>query len=90
MRIAPDESKSPCSLILANSYLPLSLDAELPQVMVNVFVHEDSPLLRLEWAEERVRVISAARGALTGKAVDCRDKPGAFALELTLCRIRRE
>lgn len=65
-----------------------ALDAELSQMMIDVLVHENGPLLRFEWAEERLRVTGAARGALTGKAVDCCDEPGTFAYEFAVCRIR--
>ena len=68
----------------------IALHAELSQVMVDVLEHENGPLLRLESAEERVRVTGAAYGALTAKAVDCCDEPGAFALKFALCRIRGE
>ena len=35
-------------------------DAELSEVMVDVFVHENGPLLRLERAKERMWVLGAA------------------------------
>src|SRR4051794_1111283 len=52
----------------ASSY---ALDAELSEMMIDVLVHENGPLLRFESAEERVGVTGAARGSLTCKAVDC-------------------
>ena len=70
--------------------LAVALDAELSQMMIHVLVHENGPLLRFEWAEERVPVTGAARGPLSCKAVDCCDKRGSFALELACCRIRRK
>ena len=63
----------------------IGLDAELSQMMVEMFVRQDGPLLWLEWTEERMRVAGAALRALTGEAVDCSDKPGALAYEVTLC-----
>src|SRR4051794_22306665 len=59
-------------------------------MMIDVLVHENGPLLRFEWAEERVPVTGAARGPLTCKPVDCCYEHGSFALELALCRIRRQ
>ena len=68
----------------------VALNAELSQMMVDVLVHEDGPLLRVEWTEKRVRVGGAARGTLGGEALDRCDQPCAFTLEFALRRIRRE
>ena len=41
----------------------IALDAELSQMMIDVLVHENGPLLRFERTEERVWVLGAARRA---------------------------
>ena len=67
--------------------LPLmgtALDAELTQMMVEVFAHEDGPLLRFERTKERVWVLRAACCALGCEAIDSCDELGAFALEIAL------
>ena len=68
----------------------IALDAELTQVMVQVFVHENRPLLRLERAEEGVWVGGAAGRADGDKAIDCLEEPGAFALEVRLGGVGQE
>src|SRR5579864_3903475 len=45
-------------------------DSELAQMMVEVLVHQDRPLLRGELAEEGVGMHRANGGATGGKAVD--------------------
>jgi hypothetical protein len=67
-----------------------ALATELTQMMVDVFVHEDGPLLRFERTKERVWVLGAACCAPGGEAIDSCDELGAFALEVALCGVRRE
>ncbi len=69
-------------------YGDTSLNAELSQMMVDMFVHENGPLLRIERTEKRVWVLRTAFGALGGEAFDCCNEPRAFALEFALCRVR--
>ena len=58
--------------------------------MVDVFVHENSPLIWFERTKERVWVLGAASCTRGDKAVDSFDELGAFAFEFALCGIRRE
>ena len=44
--------------------------AELAKVMIEVLVHQDSPFVRCERAEERMRMARAAGWALSSKAAD--------------------
>lgn len=66
------------------------LDAELSQVMVDVFVHENRPLLWFERTKERMWVFGAASCAGGEKAIDSSDELGASALEFALCGVRHE
>ena len=68
----------------------LVLGAELSQVMVQVFVHENRPLLRLERAEEGVWAGGAAGRAVGDKAIDCLQEPSAFDLEVRLGGVGQE
>jgi hypothetical protein len=54
----------------AHNETPLGSGAELAEVMVEVLVHQDGPLLGSELAEEGVRPRGADCGAAVGKAVD--------------------
>ena len=54
---------------------------ELAQMMVEVLVHKNGPLLRAEQTEKRMRVMGASR-APGDKAIDMFDELGTFALEL--------
>lgn len=58
--------------------------AELTQMMVEMFVHENGPLLRIERTEKRVRVLRAACRAPGCEAVNCCDQLDPFALELAV------
>jgi hypothetical protein len=49
-------------------------------MMVDVFVHENGPLLRFERTKERMWVPGAAGCALGDEAIDSSDEMGAFAL----------
>ena len=62
----------------------LDLYPKLIQMMIKVFVHENGPLLRVEWTEERVWVLGAACDSLSGEAVDGCEELRAFALKLAL------
>ena len=66
------------------------LDAELSQVMVDVFVHENRPLLWLERTKERMWVFRAAGRAGGGKAIDRFKELGAFMLEFAPRGVGRE
>jgi hypothetical protein len=59
-------------------------------MMVDVFVHENGPLMRIERTKERMRVLGTASCARMGKAIDSSDELGALALEVALCEVRRE
>jgi hypothetical protein len=59
-------------------------------MMVDVFVHENGPLLRFERTKERMWVLGAASCALGHEAIDSCDELGTFALEVALCGVRRE
>ena len=65
-----------------------ALDAELSQMVIDVFVHENGPLLRFERTKERVWVLGATRCAVGGEAVDRCDELSAFSLEVALCVVR--
>ena len=65
-----------------------ALDAELTQMMVDVFVHEDGPLLRFERTKERMWVLGAARCAFIGEAINRCDEIAAFSLEVALGVVR--
>src|SRR5580704_3005861 len=54
----------------ATAFRAAGSDPELAQMMVEVFVHQDRPLLRGELAEEGVGMHRANGGAAPGKAVD--------------------
>jgi hypothetical protein len=58
--------------------------------MVDVFVHENGPLMRIERTKERMWVLGTASCARIGKAIDSSDELGALALEVALCEVRRE
>jgi len=58
--------------------------------MVDVFVHENGPLLRFERTKERMWVLGAASCALVGKTIDRCDELGPFAFEVALCGVHRE
>ena len=64
--------------------------AELSQVVVDVFVHENGPLLWFERTEERMWVLGAAGCAPGDEAIDGPDKLGAFEFQVALCGVRRE
>jgi hypothetical protein len=49
---------------------PRVLDPELSQMVVEVFVHENRPLLRLHWAKEAVRVRRAAAWPTRREPID--------------------
>ena len=49
-------------------------------MMVDVFVHENGPLLRFERAKEGMWVPGAAGCALGDEAIDSSDEMDAFAL----------
>ena len=59
-------------------------------MMVDVFVHENGPLMRIERTKERMWVLGTASCARIGKAIDSSDELGALALEVALCEVRRE
>jgi hypothetical protein len=59
-------------------------------MMVDMFVHENGPLLRFERTKERVWVPGAASCTLVDEAIDSRDELGALALEVALRGVRRE
>lgn len=67
-----------------------SLDAELSQVMVDVFVHQNRPLLRFERTKERMWMLRAPNCAGRRKAIDRLHQLGAFALEVALCGVRHK
>ena len=69
---------------------PIALHAELSQMMINVLVHENGPLLRFERTEERVWVLGAARSASGREAIDGCDELVAFTLEVVPCKARRK
>ena len=66
------------------------LYTELSQVMVDVFVHENRPLLWFERTKERMWVLGAASCTRRDKAIDSFDELFAFAAEFALCGVRRE
>jgi hypothetical protein len=49
-------------------------------MMVDMFVHENGPLLRFERTKERMWVPGAAGCALCDEAIDSSDEMGAFVL----------
>lgn len=57
-------------------------NAELPQMMVEMFVHQNCPLLRFEWTEEGMRMAGAADSALASEAIDCCKEPGPLSLKV--------
>ena len=59
-------------------------------MMVDVFVQENGPLMRIERTKERMWVLGTASCARIGKAIDSSDELGALALEVALCEVRRE
>ena len=64
------------------------LYTELSQVMVDVFVHENRPLLWFERTEERMWVLGAASCTRGDEAIDSFDELHAFALEFALYGVR--
>jgi hypothetical protein len=50
-------------------------------MMIEVFVHQNGPLLRFEWTKERMWVLGAARCAFVGEAVDRCDQRAAFSAQ---------
>ena len=65
----------------------MELCAELSEVMVEVFVYESGPLLRLEGAEEGMGVLGAAGGAPVYEVVDGREELGALVLDVVRCEV---
>src|SRR5271165_6090260 len=59
-------------------------------MMVDVFIHQNGPLLRFQPTKERMWVLGAASCALGDEPIDSCDELAAFALEVALCRVRRE
>jgi hypothetical protein len=51
-------------------------------MMIEVFVHDDGPLLRFEWTKEWMGMPGAARCAFPGEAIDRCDEIAAFSLEI--------
>ena len=66
------------------------LYTELSQVMVDVFVHENRPLLWFEGTKERMWVLGTASCTRGDKPIDSFDELGAFALEFALSGVRLE
>ena len=73
-------------MTLLSLLLPGRLHPELPQVMVQVLVHQHRPLVRRQGPEERVRVRRAAGGAGGADAIDHREQSRALdaAIDHTL------
>src|ERR1700759_4271080 len=65
-------------------------NTELSQMMVDVFVHQNRPLLWLKRTEERMWVLGAARRAFLGEAIDRRDETPAFLFEIAPGGVRRK
>lgn len=65
-------------------------DAELSQVMVEMFVHENGPLLRFKRTKERMWVSRGAGCALSDKAINCCHELDPFVFEVAPCGICRE
>ena len=59
-------------------------------MMVDVFVHENGPLLRFERAKERMWVLGAACCTLRDEDIDSSDEMGAFELQVALPGVHRE
>src|SRR5438445_2277684 len=61
-----------------------SLDPKLPQMMIQMLVHQDRPLLRRQWPEEAVRMCGATVGPGGYKPVDQTVQTRAFLCQVPL------
>ena len=58
--------------------------SELAQVMVEVLVHQDGPLIRGEAAKEAVRIGGAALGSCGGEAIDQSEESQTLRLQVAM------
>src|SRR5580704_2754769 len=60
----------------------VTLCAELPQMMVEMLIHQDRPFVRSEGTKERVRMCRAAGWSRSGETIDQPAEPFALGFEI--------